>query len=1086
MSPTSAGNFTARVLGTYETLDQSGNPDTLVSSVAVTVISDDFSFKAAPSHISFPSGSNASSTLTLSSLNGFIGTITLSKGAVAPANPPLTVTLTSNALTLSAGQTSTAAVIFTASPTVTTLYHAQIRATFGTRVKTILENVTATVAIPDFAISASPTIVSSKPNVSASSAIAVSSLNGFIGTVSLSASSNSTSLACSLNATSITSGSGTSNLSCSGSAGNYLVTVTGTSGTLVHSVSIVFNVLSPSPGGLVCIAQSGSTTCPFTPPLLNFTSPIPGQLRVAVVVSNSSALSGFDIILLTNDTILQPEGIDLTGTILHGPQQILAECFSGRLVQGSACNSRDTLNTLELAATSAVGSPPTNPPTTGLLFTAIYNITNPSPGTALGFQSGCSNTSVAGGVCITIANPITGAPDVESAQGAVVSTSTLPDFVLTVSPNFLTAKAGSTVTSVLSVSSVNGFTGGVSLNGTAQSTTIAFTFSPSSLTLGGGQTLSSTITITPSIFASAGNYSITVTGTSGSLTHIVTLVVFVFVPPPPDFGISAIPTFLIIQAGNQATSTIFLTSLGGFQGTITVFESSAALSVGINSTLTPSSVTLQANGSATVVLTILTATFTPASFNSLTITAISGALSHSAFFTVQVTPPPDEPPVAQFDVSPTTLFVDQQATFDASGSFDPDGFIVQYEWNFGDGSGLYVTTSTIIFHSFFSPGNYTVTLTVFDSSGMTASTSRTVLVIPHPAHDVSINALFAFTNVAVSTQKIFFEVLLSNQGTSTENITLVIYANGHPVSTETGIIISPCSGNCEFFLETTWDTTGVVPGNYTISATVFLPPGETDPTPQDNSITDGVITILPPPVLVVVPSTGAVGDKITIRGTGFAAPSSFFPQTHFIEVTFDDMLSSLVTTTNGTFTITIDVPLSQPGMHLIKAFDESDSAHTATTFQVLPSQAAIVVTVDTGAIYFPGDTATIYILTTANGTKIGPTGVQLQVNIVYPNGTIRTLNPTSMSPGLYTAIYKIPSKASLGTYSVIAVADMPGAIDGSAIAGFEVQPTWLSSHSSQIAGGAAIAGVLGFVGFAWQKGYFRRRKDIVFPEMTSS
>ncbi len=1081
-SPTLAGTFVAKVFGTYATLDPTGNPDTLVSSTTLTIVSDDFSFKAAPSHISFPSGSIASGTLAVASLNGFAGKITLSTGIIAPASPPLTVSLTTNSITLSAGQTLTTNVTFTASPTTTTAYHAQIKASFGTRVKTILENLTVTIATPDFTISANPLAVTAKPGVSATSAITVTAVSGFTGTVTLSVTTNSTNLACSLNATSITSGSGVSTLSCSGSLGNYLAIITGTSGTLVHSVNVAFNVIPPITSGLVCIAPSGSTSCPASMAFLNFTGSIPGQLRVAVVISNSSGMTGFDVILFANHTILRPVGIDLSGTVLHGTPQILAECLSGTLVQGSACNSRVTADTLELAAASAPGSSPTPAPTTGLLFTAIFNITTPSTGTVLSFQSGCTNTGVSNGLCVTIANPITGVPDVESTQAAIVSTSTSPDFVVTVTPNFLTVKAGSSATSTLTASSVNGFFGLVNFNFSSM-TTITVTTSAPSLTLTKGQTLSATLIISPSMLASAGNYTITVKATSGTLIHIVTLIVFVFVPLPPDFGISANPSLLTVQAGNQATATIFLNSIGGFQGTITVFESSAALAVGVNVTINPTSVTLQTNGSSTIVLTISTATITPASFNSITLTATSGALSHSAFITVQVLPPPDEPPIASFFVSPTAPFVGQQAGFEAFSSFDPDGFIVQYQWNFGDASGLYITTSQSIFHTFFSPGNYTVTLTVYDSSGLTATASQTVNVIPQPAHDVSINELSTFETIAVSSQNIGFEALLSNQGSNIENVTLVIYANGRPVVTETGIILPACSGGCfEFFVFANWDTTGIVQGNYTISATVFLPPGDTDPTPQDNSIIGPTLTILPPPVLVAAPNAGAVGDKVTIKGTGFSAQSPFFSQTNFIEITFDDMIAAFIPTPNGTFTATLDVPLSQPGNHFIKAFDETNGAHTTTAFQVLPNLTTIIVTVETGAIYFPGDTATIYILTTANGTKIGPAGVQLQVILVFPNGTIRSLSATAKSPGLYTAVYNIPSKASLGTYSAIAVAHMPGAIDGSAIAGFEVQPTWLSSHGSMIVGGTAVAGILGFAGIAWQRGYFRKRKSDALTE----
>ena len=56
-------------------------------------------------------------------------------------------------------------------------------------------------------------------------------------------------------------------------------------------------------------------------------------------------------------------------------------------------------------------------------------------------------------------------------------------------------------------------------------------------------------------------------------------------------------------------------------------------------------------------------------------------------------------------------------SFDALGSYDPDGYIVSYEWDFGDG-----TTAQEIMaeHTYSAPGTYTVTLTVTDDDGAIA------------------------------------------------------------------------------------------------------------------------------------------------------------------------------------------------------------------------------------------------------------------------------------------------------------------------------------------------------------------------------
>lgn len=87
-------------------------------------------------------------------------------------------------------------------------------------------------------------------------------------------------------------------------------------------------------------------------------------------------------------------------------------------------------------------------------------------------------------------------------------------------------------------------------------------------------------------------------------------------------------------------------------------------------------------------------------------------------------------PTARFTFSPYWVFALQNAEFDASESSDPDGEIVKYMWDFGDGTsdeGMNVT------HSFpFGPNNNpwtaTVTLTVVDDDGKTSTTYKQINV----------------------------------------------------------------------------------------------------------------------------------------------------------------------------------------------------------------------------------------------------------------------------------------------------------------------------------------------------------------------
>jgi PKD repeat protein len=74
----------------------------------------------------------------------------------------------------------------------------------------------------------------------------------------------------------------------------------------------------------------------------------------------------------------------------------------------------------------------------------------------------------------------------------------------------------------------------------------------------------------------------------------------------------------------------------------------------------------------------------------------------------------NEPPVVSFTYSPENPVVNQTITFNASSSYDPDGTIENYEWDFGDGTN---GGGEIVNYSYCAAGNYTVNLTVTDDNG---------------------------------------------------------------------------------------------------------------------------------------------------------------------------------------------------------------------------------------------------------------------------------------------------------------------------------------------------------------------------------
>jgi len=86
-------------------------------------------------------------------------------------------------------------------------------------------------------------------------------------------------------------------------------------------------------------------------------------------------------------------------------------------------------------------------------------------------------------------------------------------------------------------------------------------------------------------------------------------------------------------------------------------------------------------------------------------------------------------PVAEFTFSPDEEYAPVEVSFDASASADPDGHIIRYDWDFGDGGtgrGMQVT------HTYRDDGEYQVRLTVRDDRGAEGTSIATVTVLNPP------------------------------------------------------------------------------------------------------------------------------------------------------------------------------------------------------------------------------------------------------------------------------------------------------------------------------------------------------------------
>jgi PKD repeat protein len=100
----------------------------------------------------------------------------------------------------------------------------------------------------------------------------------------------------------------------------------------------------------------------------------------------------------------------------------------------------------------------------------------------------------------------------------------------------------------------------------------------------------------------------------------------------------------------------------------------------------------------------------------------SPANSGKATKTIQLQ---DRIPVSIFTFTSGPILTSSPVSFDGTSSYDPDGTIVGYAWDFGDGSTGSGATPT---HGYSIAGTYSVKLNVTDNSGSTQVSTQTVTI----------------------------------------------------------------------------------------------------------------------------------------------------------------------------------------------------------------------------------------------------------------------------------------------------------------------------------------------------------------------
>ena len=89
-------------------------------------------------------------------------------------------------------------------------------------------------------------------------------------------------------------------------------------------------------------------------------------------------------------------------------------------------------------------------------------------------------------------------------------------------------------------------------------------------------------------------------------------------------------------------------------------------------------------------------------------------------FSDEIQLPANQPPVALIRSVPSRSTTNEEVTFMAVTSYDPDGEIMRYYWDLGDGMAAEARN---VRHAFATAGTYTVSLIVTDSRGASATAS---------------------------------------------------------------------------------------------------------------------------------------------------------------------------------------------------------------------------------------------------------------------------------------------------------------------------------------------------------------------------
>jgi PKD repeat protein len=335
-----------------------------------------------------------------------------------------------------------------------------------------------------------------------------------------------------------------------------------------------------------------------------------------------------------------------------------------------------------------------------------------------------------------------------------------------------------------------------------------------------------------------------------------------------------------------------------------------------------------------------THTYTQAGKFPVTLTVTDDTdLSSTCTSTATITGDGPQPPICDAN-GPYDGLVNESIPFDGSGSSDPDGTIVSYLWDFGDGSTDTGPTPT---HTYTQAGKFPVTLTVTDDTNLSSTCTSTATITGDGPQPPICDANGPYDGLVDES------IQFDGTGSSDPDGTIVSYAwDFGDGSTDTG---------------PTPTHTYTQQGKFPVTLTV------TDDTNLSSTCTStATITKdgeqFPPECNAGGPYTGTVNEAIDFDATGSQDPDGTIVAYHwdFGDGSTDDSGStpSHTYTTTGTFTVTLTVT------------DDDNLSSTCTTeANVLEAGEVVRVALPEETFGNPGTDVTIPVFVLDDLTGLG-------------------------------------------------------------------------------------------------------------------